>query len=88
MLVLNVKWTNEVCNHLLDQAGEDLLSFDFNNRATEQGLMDKKTDGKARSKEVELPLFSFSSVSRVVLDLFTRYISMTNHFDLRREILK
>nr|XP_023912662.1 G-type lectin S-receptor-like serine/threonine-protein kinase At4g27290 isoform X1 [Quercus suber] len=43
--------------------GDDLISFDFSNRITQRGLMNKKSTGKGRNKEMELPLFSFSSVS-------------------------
>nr|POF15406.1 receptor-like protein kinase feronia [Quercus suber] len=47
----------------LKRKGEDLISFDFNNRSTQQGLVLKKEAEKGRNKEMELPLFSFSSVS-------------------------
>ena len=40
-----------------------MISFDFSNRATQRGLINKKRIGKGRNKEMELPLFSFSSVS-------------------------
>ena len=40
-----------------------MISFDFNNRSTQQGLVLKKGAEKGRNKEMELPLFSFSSVS-------------------------
>ena len=40
-----------------------MISFDFNNRSTQQGLVPKKGAEKGRNKEMELPLFSFSSVS-------------------------
>ena len=39
-----------------------MISFDFNNWST-QGLVLKKGAEKGRNKEMELPLFSFSSVS-------------------------
>ena len=64
-------WTN--WNYLLDQAGEDLISFDFSNKAIQRGLINKKRDGKDRNKEIELPLFSFSSVSTA-----TNYFSASN----------
>ena len=54
-------WTNQ--NYLFNQAGEDLISFDFNNRSTQEGLINKKGAEKGRNKEMELLLFSFSSVS-------------------------
>ena len=54
-------WTNQ--NYLFNQTGEDLISFDFNNRSTQEGLINKKGAEKGRNKEMELPLFSFSSVS-------------------------
>ena len=60
-------------NYLLDQAGEDLISFDFTNRAIQRGLINKKRVGKGRNKEMELPLFSFSSVSTA-----TNYFSASN----------
>nr|POE62492.1 g-type lectin s-receptor-like serine/threonine-protein kinase [Quercus suber] len=47
----------------LKRKGEDLISFDFNNRSTQQGLVNMKGAEKGRNKEMELPLFSFSSVS-------------------------
>ena len=40
-----------------------MISFDFNNWSTQQGLVLKKGAEKERNKEMELPLFSFSSVS-------------------------
>ncbi|KAL0001038.1 hypothetical protein SO802_014819 [Lithocarpus litseifolius] len=53
--------------------GEDLISFDFSNRATQRGLINKKRAGNGRNKEMELPLFSFSSVSTT-----TNYFSASN----------
>ncbi|XP_075657085.1 G-type lectin S-receptor-like serine/threonine-protein kinase At4g27290 isoform X1 [Castanea sativa] len=53
--------------------GEDLISFDFSNRATQRGLINKKRTGKGRNNEMELPLFSFSSVSTA-----TNYFSASN----------
>ncbi|KAM3704440.1 hypothetical protein ACB098_03G003300 [Castanea mollissima] len=53
--------------------GEDLISFDFSNRATQRGLINKKRTGKGRNNEMELPLFSFSSVS-----IATNYFSASN----------
>ncbi|XP_050261495.1 receptor-like serine/threonine-protein kinase SD1-8 isoform X1 [Quercus robur] len=53
--------------------GEDLISFDFSNKATQRGLINKKRTGKGRNKEMELPLFSFSSVSTA-----TNYFSASN----------
>ncbi|KAM4103088.1 hypothetical protein ACJW30_06G053200 [Castanea mollissima] len=47
----------------LKRKGEDLISFDFNKKSTQQGLVLKKGAEKGRNKEMELPLFSFSSVS-------------------------
>ena len=64
-------WTNR--NYLIDQAGEDLISFDFSNRAIQQEIINKKRAGKGRNKEMELPLFSFSSVSTA-----TNYFSASN----------
>ena len=64
-------WIN--WDYLLDQAGEDLISFDFSNRATQRGLINKKRTGKGKNKEMELPLFSFSSVSTA-----TNYFSASN----------
>ena len=60
-------------NYLLYQAGEDLISFDFSDRAIQRGLINKKRAGKGRNKEMELPLFSFSSVSTA-----TNYFNATN----------
>ncbi|KAK4576434.1 hypothetical protein RGQ29_027123 [Quercus rubra] len=53
--------------------GEDLISFDFSDRAIQRGLINKKRAGKGRNKEMELPLFSFSSVS-----IATNYFNATN----------
>ena len=50
-----------------------MISFDFTNRAIQRGLINKKRDGKDRNKEIELPLFSFSSVSTA-----TNYFSASN----------
>ena len=50
-----------------------MISCDFNNRATQQGLINKERTGKVRNKEMELPLFSFSSVSTA-----TNYFSASN----------
>ncbi|KAM3704437.1 hypothetical protein ACB098_03G003100 [Castanea mollissima] len=55
------------------EQGEDLISFDFSNRATQRGLINKKRTGKGRNNEMELPLFSFSSVS-----IATDYFSASN----------
>ncbi|KAL4619376.1 hypothetical protein ACB092_06G074500 [Castanea dentata] len=55
------------------EKGEDLISFDFSDRATQQGLINNKRAGKDRNKEMELPLFSFSSVSTA-----TNYFSASN----------
>ncbi|KAK4587261.1 hypothetical protein RGQ29_024110 [Quercus rubra] len=53
--------------------GEDLISFDFSNGATQRRLINKKKAGNGRNKEMELPLFSFSSVSTA-----TDYFSASN----------
>ena len=50
-----------------------MISFDFSNKATQRGLINKKRTGKGRNKEMELPLFSFSSVSTA-----TNYFSASN----------
>ena len=50
-----------------------MISFDFSNRATQEGLINKNRTGKGRNKEMELPLFSFSSVSTA-----TNYFSASN----------
>ena len=52
---------------------EDLISFDFTNRAIQRGLINKKRAGKGRNKEMELPFFSFSRVSTA-----TNYFSSSN----------
>ena len=44
------------------------MSFDFSERAIQRGLINKKRAGKGRNKEMELPLFSFSSVSTATND--------------------
>lgn len=68
-----------VCTHaslILDQAGEDLLSFDLS--ISPEPTKNEQSDVKQRQKhkkEVEIPIFSFSSVS-----------AATNNFSLSNKL--